>query len=87
MSVASADNIEKQKAKKYTTCYSQLSNLILNLTEKQQSLLLEQAPRIINEHKERTLLEVILEKNWIFLYGVILGWFITSLFSIIFAIS
>ena len=87
MSVASVYNLEKQKARRYTTRYSQLSNLILNLTEEQQSLLLERATQIINEDKKSTLLNVILEKNWVFIFGLILGWFITTLFSIIFAIS
>ena len=87
MSVASVYNLEKQKARRYTTRYSQLSNLILDLTEEQQSLLLERATQIINEDKKSTLLNVILEKNWVFIFGLILGWFITTLFSIIFAIS
>ena len=87
MGVASVNNLEKQKAMKYTTCYSQLSNLILNQTEEQQSLLLERAPQIINDDTKYPLLNVILEKNWVFIFGFILGWFITSLFSIIFAIS
>jgi hypothetical protein len=86
MSVASAYNLEKQKIKKYSTCYSQLSNLILNMTEEQQSLLLEHAHQIMNEDKKSTLLNVILDKNWIFILGFILGWFITSLFFTIFAI-
>ena len=87
MSVASVHNLEKQKVKKYNTCYSHLSNLILNMTEEQQSLLLEQAHQIINENKKSALLNVILDKNWIFISGFILGWFITSLFFIIFTIS
>ena len=85
MSVASVYNLEKQKDRRYTTRYSQLSNLILDLTEEQQSLLLERATQIINEDKKSTLLNVILEKNWVFIFGLILGWFITTLFSIIFA--
>ena len=87
MSVATVYNLEKQKIKKYSTCYSHLSNLILNMTEEHQSLLLEHAHQIINEDKKSTLLSVILNKNWIFILGFILGWFITSLLFIIFAIS
>jgi hypothetical protein len=87
MSVASVYNSEEQRVKKYNTCYSHLSNLILNMTEEQQSLLLEHANQIINEGKKNSLLNDILDKNWIFISGFILGWFITSLFFIIFAIS
>jgi hypothetical protein len=85
MSVASVYNLEKQNIKKYSTCYSHLSNLILNMTEEQRSLLLEQAYQAINEDKKSTLLNVILDKNWIFISGFIFGWFITSLFFTIFA--
>lgn len=87
MSSASAYNLEEQKVKKYNTCYSHLSNLILNMTEKQQSLLLEQAHQITNKEKKSTLLNLILDNNRIFISGFTLGWFITSLFFIIFAIS
>jgi hypothetical protein len=87
MSVASVYNLEEQKIKKYSTSYSHLSNLILNMTEEQQSLLLDQANQIINEDKKNALLNVILDKNRIFISGFILGWFINSLFFIIFTIS
>ena len=87
MSVASVYNLEEQRVKKYNTCYSHLSNFILNMTEEQQSLLLEHANQIINEGKKNFLLNDILDKNWIFISGIIFGWFITSLFFIIFAIS
>jgi hypothetical protein len=87
MSVASVYNLEEQRVKKYSTCYSHLSNLILNMTEEQQALLLEQANQIVNEDKKNALLNVILDKNWIFISGFILGWFITNLFFIIFTIS
>lgn len=87
MSVASVYNLEEQKVKKYNTCYSHLSNLILNMNEEQQFLLLEQAHQIANKEKKSTLLNVILDKNWIFISGFIFGWFITSLFFIIFSIS
>jgi hypothetical protein len=87
MSVASVYNLEKQNIKKYNTCYSHLSNLILNMTEEQQSLLLEQAHQVINEDKKSTLLNFIQDRNWILISGFILGCFFTSLLFTIFAIN
>ena len=85
MSVDSLYNLGKRKVKKYSACYTNLSNLILNMTEKQQSLLLKQAYQNMNDAKKSDLLNGIQDKKWIFIWGILVGWFISSLPYMIFA--
>ena len=85
--IESAELINDQNTIKFNTDYSQLSNLILNMTEDQQSLLLKQAHQIINEYRKSAFWDVILNKNWNFFLGFLLGWGFTVLLLVIFAIS
>lgn len=77
----SAEMIDNQKIIKFNTDYSHLSNLILNMTEEQHSLLLEEAHRIINK-KEIT--KWFTSTNWIFILGFLLGWIFTTFLVIFF---
>ena len=86
MSVATVYNLEEKKIKKYNPCYSYLLNLILNMNEEQQSALLEQAHQITTTEKRSSSLNVIFDKNQIFISGLIFGCLITSLSFIIFLI-
>ena len=85
--IESTELIDDKNTNKFNTDYSQLSNLILNMTEDQQSLLLKQAHQIINEYRKSAFLDVILNKNWNFTLGFLLGWGFTVLLLVTFAIS
>lgn len=85
--IGSTELIDDKNTTKFNTDYSQLSHLILNMTEEQQSLLLKQAHQIINEYKKSVFLDVILIRNWNFYFGFLLGWGFTVLLLMIFAIS
>ena len=84
---ASAEMTDNPKIMKFNTDYSHLSNLIISMTQEQQSLLLKKAHQIINEVNKSTSLNAKLNKNWIFILGFLLGWGFTSLLLIILAIS
>ena len=85
--IESTELIDAKNTTKFNTDYCQLSNLILNMTEDQQSLLLKQAYQIINEYRKSAFLDVILNKNWNFILGFLLGWCFTVLLLMIFAIN
>jgi len=84
---ASAEISDAPKIMKFNTDYSHLSNLIIKMTQEQQSLLLKKAHQIINEDNNGTSLHTTLNKNWIFILGFLIGWGFTSLLLIILAIS
>ena len=83
---AIVSNFNKQKLKKYSTCYSDLSNLILGMTAEQQSLLLNQAKQMVNPKKESILREFILNKYGILAIGFLFGWIFTSLLFLVFVL-
>ena len=85
--IESTELIDDKNTTKFNTDYCQLSNLILNMTEDQQSLLLKQAHQTINEYRKSAFLDVILNKNWNFILGFLRGWCFTVLLLMIFAIS
>jgi len=84
---ASAEITNGPKIMKFNTDYSNLSNLIINMTQEQQSLLLKKAHQIINADHNSFSLNTYLNKNWIFILGFLIGWGFTSLLLIILAIS
>ena len=71
--------------KKYSTSYSHLSKIILEMSEKQQTALLNLAQNILDSKKSTDFYFQKLNKYWFVAIGILSGWILATFMVVTFS--